>query len=108
MRSKRDQTGEIVIDHRDSPGLTPEFMRDNNLSGPVVGAGETFKAGVKNCSHCGSDVVLRPERVRPREWCWQCDAYICDGCGLRRKLGVPHVPLAAALDQIYTAISRRF
>ena len=108
MRSKRDQTGEIIIDHRNSPGLTPEFMRANNLDGPVVGAGQTFEGGLKNCSHCGADVILRPERVRPREWCWACDAYICDPCGLLRKLGAPHKPLAAVLDEVYTAIQRRF
>lgn len=30
------------------------------------------------CFHCGTITVLNPKRVRPREWCMKCDAYVCD------------------------------
>lgn len=85
MRSKRSNAGELVIDHRCSPGITPEFAAANGLSGPVVGAGKTYETGLKNCRHCGNDVLLHPMRQREREWCMRCDAYICDNCGAERR-----------------------
>lgn len=101
MRSKMNQTGELLIDHRNSPGITEEWARENNIPGPVVGAGKIFESGLKNCSHCGSDVILNPQRTRAREWCWSCDAYICDGCGLLKKQGADCQPLRKTLEQIF-------
>ena len=30
------------------------------------------------CAHCNYQVVLNPERKRPRSHCRKCDAYVCD------------------------------
>lgn len=106
MHSKRAQEGYLLIDHRNSPGLTPEFVRDNNLPGPAVGAGRTFESALCVCKHCGADVILNPNRSREREWCSQCDAYICDNCALRRKLGAPHVPMAQFLAEMFAKLSK--
>lgn len=101
--------GELLIDHRNSPGITPEFMRANNLSGPCVGAGRTFESGLKNCTHCGTDVIMNPLRVRERQWCMRCDAYICDGCGLLRKLGgYEHKTAAQHMHEIFNRYQRSF
>jgi len=109
MASKFSQQGEILIDHRNSPGITPEFMRANGLEGaPCVGAGQVFEAAIKNCKHCGADVIMNPLRSRDREWCFFCDAYICDRCGLMRKLGAAHKPLGALLEEIFTRYQRSF
>lgn len=101
MRSKNSHAGELIIDHRNSPGITPEFMRVNNLAGPCVVGGQTYETGIKNCAHCGGDVLLHPQRQRERGWCMSCDAYICDGCELLRKLGTPHKPYIQIISEIY-------
>lgn len=100
--------GEILIDHSMSPGITPEWAAANGAVGPIVGPGKKFESGLQNCKHCGADVVMNPQRTRDREWCWTCDAYICDPCGLLRKLGAPHKPLRQVLDEIFTRYQRSF
>lgn len=85
MKTKRSNAGELIIDHRCSPGITPEFAAANGLSIPVVGAGRVYETGLLNCRHCGNDVLLHPMRTRERAWCMSCDAYICDDCGVRSR-----------------------
>lgn len=103
MRSKLNHQGEILIDHRNSPGITLEWAAAHGVSGPVVGAGKVFESGLKNCPHCGTDVIMNPMRTREREWCRTCDAYICDSCGLLRKLGgYEHKTARQQIDEIFT------
>lgn len=109
MNSKRNRDGELLIDHRNSPGISAEWAREHNIGGPVVGAGQIYERAIKTCTHCGSDVVMNPGRVRDREWCWACDAYICDGCGLIRKLsGYQHRTTQQIMSELYEALQRRF
>lgn len=68
--------GYISVDHRASPGLP-----DN----PLLGEGTLFEAATMHCAHCGTVVIMNPNRTRDREWCTQCDKYICDNCGVSRK-----------------------
>jgi hypothetical protein len=98
-----NQTGELVIDHRNSPGITPEWAASAGVTGPVVGGGKIFESGLKNCTHCGGDVIMNPMRQRQREWCRSCDAYICDSCGLLRKLGSEHKTARQQIDEIFTS-----
>ena len=46
---------------------------DNRASGGVLEEYNTM-----TCAHCNSIVVLNPKRIRPREWCARCNAYVCD------------------------------
>lgn len=105
MKTKRSQEAYVLIDHRDSPGISPEFVRANGLDAPAVGAGQTFESAVVVCSHCGADVILNPNRTRHREWCYACDAYICDGCALAVKLGAPHTSMRQLFDDAYDALA---
>lgn len=68
--------GYIMVDHRASPGLP------NN---PLLGEGTFFETKTMHCAHCGTVVIMNPNRTREREWCSNCDKYICDNCGLERK-----------------------
>lgn len=105
MRTKRSAEGYVLIDHRNSPGITPEFIRANNLDAPAVGAGQVFESALNVCGHCGADVILNPKRTREREWCFTCDKYICDGCGASRKLGIKCVSYNQRLDDVFDAIA---
>ena len=78
-KSKRQHEGEVLIDHRYSPGISDEMVRTAELP---VGAGKgVFEAPCFTCSHCQHVVVLHPLRNRERTWCRHCDHYICDPCG---------------------------
>lgn len=107
MKSKRANEAYLLIDHRNSPGISHEFMRANRLAGPAVGGGQVFESAMAICHACGNDIVLNPNRSREREWCMQHDAYLCDMCGLRRKLSGHCVPLQKKLIEIYQKEIRR-
>src|ERR1043165_7857118 len=103
MRSKLTHTGELLIDHRNSPGIDPAWAAAHGVTGPVVGGGKIYETGLKNLVHFGADVGMNRMRQRDREWCWVCDAYICDGCGLLRKIEGhgEHKPYRQRLSEIY-------
>lgn len=67
MKTKRNLEGYLLIDHRNSPGVSGDHP-----------TGSIFESATITCSHCGSVVVLNPNRTRPRHWCGKCDHYICD------------------------------
>lgn len=72
--SKRRREGYLMVDHRASPGT------------PMYSGGIKHEMPTQKCPHCGTHVIINPNRVREREYCRQCDFYICDNCGLERKL----------------------
>lgn len=98
MPSLKQHAGYLVIDHRESPGLTQADVAHLPDAIPV-GAGELLERDIKMCSHCQRQVVLEPLRVRARGYCPKCDHYICDGCeAIRVKTGAC-VPMAKVVDQ---------
>ena len=106
MKTKRSQEAYVLIDHRNSPGVSPEFIRAHNLDAPAVGAGTVFESAMAMCHGCGTQVILNPDRSRVREWCSKHDAYLCDACGAARKAGAACVPLAKIFDDAYEKIVR--
>lgn|SRR5215813_360366 len=78
--SKKSNDGEVFLDHRASPGIPPELAQRLGYHPNQVKEGTTFESATLGCPHCGSCVVLNPLRTRERAHCYQCNAYICDGC----------------------------
>lgn len=78
MRRLQDQEGYLVVDHRNSPGVSDEMAA---AVGMPVGAGRgVFETPTFTCSHCQRAVIMRPDRTRGRNYCRKCDHLICDGC----------------------------
>jgi len=77
--SKRELEGYLMIDHRDSPGLTREQVGTDAL-----GPGKLYESATFTCSHCQTVVVINPRRTRERGYCPKCDHYICDACEAKR------------------------
>jgi hypothetical protein len=94
--------GYLVIDHRDSPGLTPEDVA--HVPGALVApGGEVLERDVLQCAHCQRSVVLHPLRTRPRSYCAKCDHYICDDPICNRECR----PFAHVLDRA-ASIAEKF
>ena len=76
--------GELTVDHRASPGISPELRR---IFGDVIvpeGQVRTFET--MTCSHCKTVVMKNPSRVRERSFCAPCNYhYICDICAAATK-----------------------
>lgn len=79
MRSKRSLEGYVMIDHRESPGITPEDVA-HIPNAIAVGKGQLFESPFVNCGHCPCIIVLNPNRSRERGYCRKCDEYLCDLC----------------------------
>jgi len=77
MPSRRLHPGYLVVDHRDSPGLTSADVA-HMPNAVAVGKGELFEADAFVCAHCSTTVLKNPNRTRPRGYCAKCDAYLCD------------------------------
>jgi hypothetical protein len=76
--SKLTPGGYLMIDHRQSPGISEE---EAALTGAMpVGRGMLFQADTRRCGHCPRQIVLNPLRTRERGWCSKGDHYICDEC----------------------------
>lgn len=80
MFSKRELEGYFCVDHRQSPGITPEQALAVGSNAIPVPAGMLFEAPFIKCSHCSASVVLNPKRTRSRGYCPKCDHYVCDLC----------------------------
>ena len=98
-------SGYLTIDHRNSPGLSPEDIA--HVPGAVlVGAGKHFETDIQMCTHCQRGVLLRPDRVRARGYCPKCDHYICDLCAGVFAVDRVCMPVVKQFDILQNYIER--
>lgn len=100
--SKRKFEGCIIIDHRESPGITPAQAQGY---GPAVGKGQLWESPTYSCVHCQRVVVMNPLRTRARVFCVKCDDYVCDECEAMRVLNpqIPHRSFAQVVEDVQNA-----
>ena len=103
--SKRSLEGEILIDHRASPGLTPEQMA--GFDSPIVAGGDVYESALITCGHCRAAVILNPQRTRDRGYCQKCDRYLCDECEYRRVTTLECAEYERRLDRLQRAIEQQ-
>ena len=72
--------GELIIDHRASPGIPQEMARSFGFDPKALGEGSLFETAVLGCCHCAGVQIKNPDRKRPRNFCFSCNRYICDLC----------------------------
>lgn len=98
---RNDGESYLLIDHRESPGFTVDQCSKAGIpvhAFEIFGKGTKAEFGTKSCSHCQRQIVLRPERVRPRNTCSKCDKYICDNCAVNFKLTLECVPFKQRIE----------
>lgn len=82
-----DLEGELVIDHRESPGVSEALVREAGLP---AGAGRgLFKAPIYTCGHCqkGVTVVIGAFGTREKRYvCSGCRKVLCDQCARKKAL----------------------
>ena len=99
-RSLRNHEGYLLLDHRASPGVIGDahFL--------PVGEGQKLECPTYTCSHCGTIVIVNPNRVRVRAWCAGCDHRICDRCDmLKRANGGVCKTLKQTLDELQEGLT---
>lgn len=84
MFSRRELEGYLLIDHRESPGITPEQAAAAGHGTIAVPAGKKLECATYNCSHCTRLVIMNPQRTRSRGYCPKCNRNVCDQCEANR------------------------
>ena len=111
MFSKRALEGVLVVDHRNSPGLTDADLLSAGLdprTHPHVGKGAFYESATITCAHCQAIVILNPQRSRPRNYCAHCDHYVCDlpQCVLMAAGTLPHRSMEQVFDDVLNAAAK--
>jgi hypothetical protein len=78
----RKQMGEIIIDHRASPGLPEDIARAAGYDPAHCREGKIYAQATMTCCECKCVVVKNPFRTRDRATC-SCGNYLCDLCAFR-------------------------
>lgn len=105
MTSLRRHEGYLLIDHRDSPGVTAELVRQSGKDAPIVG-NVLYECATFTCSHCQGVVFMNPSRTRARGYCRKCDHHICDRCTTVLAQTRECVPFKKILDDAQEAAER--
>jgi hypothetical protein len=100
--SQRSHEGELMIDHRASPGIPEHVARAWGYEPKTVGEGSLCHMATLGCAHCNAVVVLQPLRTRERASCLKCGGrYICDYCdAARRAPDYDHRPFEKMVDMV--------
>jgi hypothetical protein len=86
MSSLKRFDGELTIDHRASPGLTPEEARAFGMPEVPLSEGREVSLATVQCNHCGGVWLVNTYRTRERHYCKWCDHYLCDLCAATSAL----------------------
>lgn len=101
MSSLTRHDGELEIDHRFSPGLTPEEMRAFGMPEVPGGSGSSARLATVGCNHCGGIWLVNHYRTRERYYCRICDHYLCDLCKAQSaQPGYVHRTIGQLADMI--------
>jgi hypothetical protein len=95
MLTRRSREGELMVDHRASPGLPDDFYAKIGLAGPSFNGRGLAEMPTMTCCHCNAVVVLNPQRTRERGHCWKCNDYVCDNPACNHACK----PFSAVLDE---------
>lgn len=98
------QMGELIIDHRASPGLPEDIARLAGYDPALCREGKIYEAETMTCSHCRGTAVKNIFRTRERHYCGKCSGhYICDGCAFLATLpDYSHTPFEKKVELILT------
>jgi hypothetical protein len=83
--SKETHSGELMIDHRASPGIPAAKAESMGFDPRAVREGAVTRLRTLGCCHCGGVWVENPWRTRPRNDCFKCDRYVCDSCAIAMR-----------------------
>jgi len=106
MRSLRSLEGVLLIDHRCSMGVPEEIMVSQGLPKDAGKKETVWESATVTCNHCEAQVVLNPDRSRPRGFCMHCSHYLCDECEAKRFLGLPCYPFKARVQDYLEAVDK--
>ena len=101
----KQREGWLLVDNRHA-AVPMEVIAASGQRNVVGGSARLLEVATLTCSHCQTQLIRNPERMRDRAWCSRCDKYVCDGCKyIVDKTGVC-VPMAKFIEDEATRIER--
>lgn len=101
MKRIQDLEGELVIDHRNSPGVPDEILEQAGL--PTGTGRGLFEAPIYTCNHCqqGVTVIVKAFGLREKRFvCSICRKVICEDCAKEKALTGVCVPFEAKVEAV--------
>lgn len=92
----QDLEGELLIDHRNSPGVPVDILKSSGL--PLEAGRGVYESATYTCGHCQAIVVMNPNRTRERHVCRGCMHVICDGCAKEKARTLQCVTFQQKID----------
>lgn len=83
----QDLEGELLLDHRNSPGVPADMLRQVGLP-PEAGHG-LYRCPTYTCNHCqkGVNVIVGALGTREKRYvCSGCRKVLCEECARRKSL----------------------
>lgn len=99
MFRKTELEGYLELDHRESPGFTPEQCKAARFGHTMPVGSKRFQLKTYTCCGCQRQIIVNPERERARNYCRKCDRYMCDDCSLSFKLTGEHKSFKQIIDE---------
>ena len=101
MRRIQDLEGYLLIDHRNSPGISAQDLHSFGL--PADAGQGIYEGATYTCGHCQRGVFVNSLRTRERHICRVCMHVMCDECAAAKALsGVCHT-FDQKVDEMITA-----
>lgn len=92
----QDLEGELLIDHRNSPGVPVELLTAAGL--PIEAGRGIYEGPIYTCGHCqrGVTVIVKAFGLREKRYvCSGCRKVLCEGCAREKTLTGVCVPFEA-------------
>jgi hypothetical protein len=104
-RTRRKDEGWLMIDHRESPGVTDnEMIGFNPDFWPGAGKGLT-ECPICICGHCQRTMIIKPDRTREFPYCRSCDDDICEACAWTMQTTGEHKSFKQHCDETIAAVT---
>lgn len=107
MKTIRELEGELLIDHRNSPGVPAELLHAAGL--PTEAGRGVYEAPIYTCGHCqaGVFVVVTAFGGREKRYvCGGCKHVLCDACAKQKSLTGICTPFEAKIDAYLESVEK--
>lgn len=105
MKRIQDLEGELLLDHRNSPGIPVEMLRQAGL--PEEAGRGLYRCPTYTCAHCqrGVPVVVKAFGFRETRYvCGGCRKVLCPECAQRKALTGLCEPFELKIEQYLSQI----
>lgn len=100
MSRLQDREGILLLDHRNSPGVPAEMLRQAGL--PDSAGRGLYETPIYTCAHCqaGVPVIVKAFGVREHRFvCSGCQKVLCNRCALRKSVTGLCEPFEKKVDE---------